>query len=209
MGKESDADSTSGMTAMTATAMNATVGVIEQAALRRAAGYVELGELLLVGEEATPAVSVTVLRRALAELAVLPESLRHQPLASFLEGEALRALGEWNAAIPALTRATAGGRRGGRLEAWMGLGWCWKRLDRLDDAIGALREGLTAFPEEPILHYNLACYHSLAGGVQAAIDHLTRAIEIDGRFRDLTGAERDFDAIRTDPRFVAAVHVTV
>jgi hypothetical protein len=43
----------------------------------------------------------------------------------------------------------------------------------------------------------------------AAIDHLTRAIAIDDRFRDLTGHERDFDAIRSDPRFVAATSVTV
>jgi tetratricopeptide (TPR) repeat protein len=204
MGKESEAGVTPGTTAM-----NATSGVVEQAALRRATGYVELGELLISAEEAAPAAAVTVLRRALAELAVLPESLRQQPLASLLEGEALRALGEWQSAIPPLLRATAGGRRGGRLEAWMGLGWCWKRLGRIEAAIDALGEGLTAFPEQPILHYNLACYHSLAGDVQAAIDHLTRAIEIDGRFRDLTGAERDFDAIRADPRFVAAVHITV
>lgn len=189
--------------------MNATSGFVEQAALRRAAGYVELGSLLAAAEDAAPPAAVPVLRRALAEIGILPESLREQPLASLLEGEALRALGEWRAAIPALTRATSGGRRDGRLEAWMGLGWCWKRLGRLDAAIGALHDGLAAFPEQPILHYNLACYQSLAGDVQAAIDHLTRAIEIDGRFRDLTGAERDFDAIRTDPRFVAAVCVTV
>jgi tetratricopeptide (TPR) repeat protein len=204
MGKQFEAGVTPGMTAM-----NASSGVVEQAALRRATGYVELGELLISGEEAAPAAAAIVLRRALAELAVLPESFRQQPLASLLEGEALRALGEWQTAIPPLQRATAGGRRGGRLEAWMGLGWCWKRLGRIDAAIDALDEGLNAFPEQPILHYNLACYHSLAGDVQAAIDHLTRAIDIDGRFRDLTGAERDFDAIRTDPRFVAAVHVTV
>jgi tetratricopeptide (TPR) repeat protein len=191
------------------TAMTATSGVIEQGILRRASGYVELGELLISGEEAAPAAAVKVLGRALGELTALPESVRQLPLASLLEGEALRALGQWEQAIPPLTRATAGGRRDGRVEAWMGLGWCWKRLGQLDTAIASIRQGLAAFPDQPILHYNLACYHSLAGEVQAAIDHLTKAIEIDGRFRDLTGAERDFDAIRTDPRFVAAVHVTV
>jgi hypothetical protein len=45
--------------------------------------------------------------------------------------------------------------------------------------------------------------------VPAAIDHLTKAISLDDRFRDLTGEERDFDPIRGDPRFVAAVHLTV
>ena len=50
---------------------------------------------------------------------------------------------------------------------------------------------------------------TLAGRVQAAIEHLTKAISLDDRYRDLTGAEPDFDPIRQDPRFVAVTHVTV
>jgi tetratricopeptide (TPR) repeat protein len=96
-----------------------------------------------------------------------------------------------------------------QLEAWLGLGWCYKRLGRLGDAITALRTGLEAAPSQPLLLYNLACYHSLAGDVTAAVDHLTKAISIDDQFRDLTGAERDFDPIRSDPRFVAVTHVVV
>ena len=49
----------------------------------------------------------------------------------------------------------------------------------------------------------------MAGDVSAAVDHLTKAISIDDRFRDLTGEERDFDPIRSDPRFLAATHVVV
>jgi Flp pilus assembly protein TadD len=91
----------------------------------------------------------------------------------------------------------------------MGLGWCHKRLGRIVDAIAALRRAVEAFPDQPVLHYNLACYHSVAGDVAAAVEHLTRAITMDDRFRDLTGTERDFDAIRSDPRFVAVTVVTV
>jgi tetratricopeptide (TPR) repeat protein len=175
--------------------------------LRRASGYLELGELLLEGEAAAPPSACRLFARALAELNNLDAAARSDTAASLLEGEALRALGEWEAALPPLTRAAEA--KPGRVEAWMGLGWCFKRLDRLDAAIDALRRGLAAFPGQPILHYNLACYHSLAGNVPAAIEHLTRAIAIDDRFRDLTGSESDFDAIRGDPRFVAATSVTV
>lgn len=175
-------------------------------ALRRAAGYIELGELSIDDGAASPA-GRKLLHRGLAELLLLDETERTKPLPSLLEGEALRALGEWEAAIPALARATGGGR--GRLEAWLGIGWCWKRLDRLDAAIDALRAGLAAFPDEPVLFYNLACYHSLAGDVPAAVEHLTKAISLDSRFRDLTGREHDFDPIRSDPRFVAATSVSV
>ncbi len=175
--------------------------------LRRASGYLELGELLLEGEAAAPPTACRLFARSLAELNQLDAATRGEAAASLLEGEALRALGEWEAAIGPLTRAAEA--TPGHVEAWLGLGWCHKRLGDLDAAIDSLRRGLAVFPDQPILHYNLACYHSLAGSVPAAIEQLTRAIAIDDRFRDLTGDERDFDAIRSDPRFVAATSVTV
>lgn len=175
--------------------------------LRRAAGLVELAELLVDGESTTFPAARKLLVRALDEVRSLPHEDRLSRSASLLEGEALRALGEWESALVPLERAADGPR--GRVEAAMGLGWCFKRLGRIADAISVLRRAIEANPDQPVLHYNLACYHSVAGDVAAAIEHLTRAITMDGRFRDLTGTERDFDAIRTDPRFVAATVVTV
>jgi tetratricopeptide (TPR) repeat protein len=174
--------------------------------LRRASGYLELGELLVDGESPPPATACRLLERALDELGQLTADERQAGNASLVAGEALRALGRWQAALEPLSRAAEG--RGHR-EAWLGIGWCQKRLGRLDLAIAALRKGLAAFPNEALLLYNLACYHSLAGDVPAAVEHLTRAIAIDARFRDLTGAEHDFDSIREDPRFVAVTTVIV
>ncbi len=181
--------------------------VPRQILLRRATGYLELGELLVEADAGPPLSARRVLKRALAELEPLPPEVREGPLASLIEGETMRALGEWEAAIVPLTRAVTADAT--RVEAWLGLGWCYKRLDRLPEAIMALESGLDTSPQQPILLYNLACYHSLAGHVTSAIDHLTRAIAVDDRFRDLTGSERDFDPIRSDPRFVAATHVVV
>ena len=175
--------------------------------LRRAAGYIELGELLVDGDAPVPASARVVLQRAVDELRWLPDAERLAPTASVLEGEALRAAGEWEAALEPFTRAVADGR--GVVEAWLGLGWCRKRLGDVPAAITALEEGLAAFPRQAILLYNLACYQSLTGNVAAAVDRLTQAIAIDARFRDLTGSEHDFDPIRTDPRFVAATSVVV
>ncbi len=180
---------------------------LRQLILRRATGYIELAELLVDGESPAPPPARRVLERALGELDSLPDDVRGQPDASLLAGEALRALGRWTEAIPPLTRAAEA--MPVRIEPWLGLGWCLKRLGRLDEAIVMLEQGRAASPQQPILLYNLACYHSLAGNVPAAIDHLTKAISLDDRFRDLTGEERDFDPIRGDPRFVAAVHLTV
>lgn len=178
-----------------------------QAILRQTAGYIELGELLVDADAAVPASARRLFDRALALLAELPEPTRSLPPAKLLEGEALRALGRWDEALAPLRTVTAA--EPDRIEAWLGLGWCLKRLGRLDDAIAELERGVEAAPRQPILHYNLACYLSLDGNVQAAIDHLARAIAIDDRFRDLTGAEPDFDPIRNDPRFVAATSITV
>ena len=80
---------------------------------------------------------------------------------------------------------------------------------RIIEFYDRFEQGLAASPREPLLLYNLACYHSLAGRVPAAIEHLTKAISLDDRYRDLTTAEPDFDPIRQDPRFVAVTHVTV
>jgi len=175
--------------------------------LRHAAGYVELGELLVDGDQPVPGHARRLFERAREELAALPEPTRTGPVASLLEGRALRDMGDWEAAIAPLRRAAESGSD--QLEAWLGLGWCYKRLGRLDEAIAALRSGLETAPGQPLLLYNLACYHSLAGNVSAAVDLLTKAISLDDHFRDLTGSERDFDPIRDDPRFVAATHVVV
>jgi len=187
--------------------MTAMTSLRRRMILRQASGYIELGELLLAPDQPTPAASQKLLLHALRLLDELPEPTRSREDAKLLEGEALRALGRFQEAIEPFTLVSVENPR--RLEAWLGLGWCLKRLGRLDEAMATLERGLAASPREPILHYNLACYQSLAGNVQKAIEHLGQAISLDSRFRDLTEVERDFDPIRTDPRFVAATSVVV
>lgn len=179
--------------------------VREQLLLREATGYIELGEMIGEPDGRLPAPSARMLLRALETLAALPESARVASQARLLEGEALRALGRWQEALAPLRDVTE--REPARIEAWLGLGWCLKRLDRLGEAIEALRQGLGVAPEQAIVHYNLACYLSLARDAATAVEHLSRAISLDGRYRDMSGAESDFDPIRADPRFVAATHL--
>ena len=81
--------------------------VPRQILLRRAAGYLELGELLVEPDAATPAPAVRLLERCLEEIRQLPDEVRQGPLASLIEGEALRAMGAWADALVPLGRATA------------------------------------------------------------------------------------------------------
>ncbi len=179
----------------------------QQAILRHAAGYIELGELLVETDKPVPPSAARLLVRALEALDGLPDASRSSPMAQLLAGEALRALGRWQEAITPLSAVVE--RDPQRVEAWLGMGWCLKRLDRLPEAMDSLRRALESAPEQAILHYNLACYLSLSGDAPTAVEHLTRAITLDHRYRELSEAEKDFDPIRSDPRFVAATHLAV
>lgn len=83
----------------------------------------------------------------------------------------------------------------------LALGWCYKRVGQLDEAIGALERAVEVEPGEAVLHYNLACYCSLARNRRRALQRLAHALEIDGNFRELVVDEPDFDPIRQDPLF--------
>ena len=64
-------------------------------------------------------------------------------------------------------------------------------------------------PEDGIVHYNLACYHSLAGKKSLAIQYLSQAFELDPQYREMVAEEPDFDPIRDDPEFQMMMSVIV
>ena len=91
----------------------------------------------------------------------------------------------------------------------LSLGWCYKRCRRLDLAIQSLEEALESDASQAIVHYNLACYWSLAGNVKLAVAYLSQAFELDPEYRDLVAREADFDPIRNHPHFQALASVVV
>ena len=77
---------------------------------------------------------------------------------------------------------------------------------RYADALGAVRGGLEHAPDHPGLHYNYACFATLAGETgDETFDHLRRSIELHPRFRDQARKDDDFAAVRDDPRFDEAL----
>ena len=83
------------------------------------------------------------------------------------------------------------------------LGWCYKRIGRLDLAIYSLDQALAIEPDEPLLRYNLACYLSLAGQKRRALRFLFQAMSSNPIYREMAQSESDFDPIRSDPEFRA------
>ncbi|QDT01440.1 TPR end-of-group domain-containing protein [Adhaeretor mobilis] len=117
----------------------------------------------------------------------------------YLMGESLRELRRHSEAIFPLRRSLE--LIPDSMHTSLSLAWCYKRVGKLDRAIDALEHAVHLEPGEAILHYNLACYWSLAQNRRRALQHLANALEIDGNFRDMVYDEPDFDPMRADPLF--------
>jgi Flp pilus assembly protein TadD len=178
-----------------------------QQLLSEAEGYLDLCAGLS-GKEAHAAARDRLATRALQVLDKLAqETSWRRGHVLFLRGQALRSMERYKEAVAPLTQSSQ--LDPDNLHVWLALGWCYKREDRLDLAIQSLEEALALEPDEAIVHYNLACYWSLANNPMLAVAYLARAFDIDSNYRDLVGDESDFDPIRSHPDFLALTTVIV
>jgi hypothetical protein len=77
---------------------------------------------------------------------------------------------------------------------------------RYADAVEAVRGGLAHVPDHAGLHYNYACFATLAGDTgDETFAHLRRSVELFPRFRDDARRDDDFASVRDDPRFEQAL----
>ena len=102
-------------------------------------------------------------------------------------------------------------------EAYQGIDWgdAWRfhnasmiayGEDRYADALEAVREALEQMPDHAGLHYNYACFATLAGDTgDDTFAHLRRSVELRPQFREDARRDDDFAAVRDDPRFEQAL----
>jgi len=152
-------------------------------ASREAEGYLELG----------------MHAAALASLQRRGKLVHSDHRACYLMGECLRELARYREALYPLRRAAQLDPE--PTETWLALGWCYKRVDRLDEAILSLELAARRTPGDALLHYNLACYYSLASRRLDALRRLKRAFDLNPALRSLVADEPDFAAIQQDPGF--------
>jgi hypothetical protein len=77
---------------------------------------------------------------------------------------------------------------------------------RYADALAAVRGGLEQAPDNAGLHYNYACFATLAGDTgDETFTHLRRSVELFPRFREDARRDDDLVAVRDDPRFESAL----
>ncbi len=120
--------------------------------------------------------------------------------ANLLTGKALCQLERYDEAIKLLELAAK--LKHDSLDVAMELGWCYKRNHQLAEAIDALQRIAPRHGARyPVLHYNLACYWSLAGKPELALRELDTALERNPDYIKLIDEETDFDPIREHPGF--------
>ena len=178
-----------------------------QQILREAEGYLDLITVFGDRMPCRPDVRDNLAQRVLDTLDRIdnPGGLKGHIL--FLRGQALRAMENYLDAIPLYREAAEVEPQ--NVHVRLALGWCYKRCRRLDMAIQSLEEDLEADSSHAIIHYNLACYWSLAGNAKLAVTYLAQAFDLEPEYRDLVPQEADFDPIRNHPHFQALTAVIV
>lgn len=110
------------------------------------------------------------------------------------------------AAEPETTIAAVGAKAGEAYTPSMWEEWyvadAHRRSGDLDRALALMRDLTERDPTVWQGHFNRACFESLAGDADAAVESLRRAVELNPeRVRELAAKDEDFDSIRDDPRF--------
>lgn len=178
-----------------------------QQLLQEAEGYLDLIMAVPDAEPVRAQHRVRLARRALAALDQLDRTESNHGRAHYLRGQAFRLMEKYHQAIDALQKAADFDPL--NIHIHLALAWCFKRIGRIDLAIESLEEALELDDELGILHYNLACYWSLARNVGLSLVHLARAFDLHSDYRQMVLTEPDFDPVRNHPEFQTLTNVTV
>lgn len=74
-----------------------------------------------------------------------------------------------------------------------------------DEALAVMERDAELHGDKPAFLYNLACFEALAGRRGEAVAHVVQAIDTSPRFARWAKEDADFDSIRDDPQFAAAI----
>ena len=145
--------------------------------LRAAEGFLELG----------------LPREAAEELDAVAASHSTRAEVLGLRVQVCRVLGQWEpmaAAAETLCRLDSGNPQ------WpISLAYAMRRAHSLGRAKSILLEAVGRFPQEAILHYNLACYEAQLGCLEPARERLREAIRLVPAWREMAAADADLEPL--------------
>ncbi|WP_346292784.1 tetratricopeptide repeat protein [Sphaerothrix gracilis] len=128
-------------------------------------------------------------------LSIKPD--KHEAL--YNKGVALDDLGRKEEAIACYEQALS--IKPDYYEALNNKGVALSALGRKEEAIACYEQALSTKPDLHEALYNKACCYGLQKETELAIEFLSRAIELDSKYREMAKTDSDFDAIRDDERF--------
>ncbi len=77
----------------------------------------------------------------------------------------------------------------------------WRQKGDLKKAREILEAAVHRFPDQAILHYDLACYLALMGQKEKALKALERAVQLDSGLKALAEKDDDLKSLRDEPAF--------
>ena len=80
---------------------------------------------------------------------------------------------------------------------WIQLAFATRRLKDIDAARGILLNAVRQFPDEPIIHFNLACYECQLGRHTEAMHYLEKAFKLDPHYREIALEDQDLEPLWT------------
>ena len=83
------------------------------------------------------------------------------------------------------------------------LGHAYTRLGRFEEGLAIDHRLVARVPDNPTVHYNLACSLCLCASREQALDALERAVDLGYDDPDHLEADLDLTALRAEPRFQA------
>lgn len=187
--------------------MNKLDRVRRQQLMRQAEGFLELATAVEGDIALDLADKKNLARMGMECLDQVSDTPSFHPQICFLRGQFFRAIYQYEVAIPYLKEALDGDEE--NIHIYLALGWCYKRTNKIELAIDALQSAAEFEPTNALIQYNLACYLALANRAHSAITHLSRAFDLDPKYRELVQDEADFDLIRSQPEFLALTSVNV
>jgi predicted Zn-dependent protease len=150
----------------------------DQKLLLRAHGYVELGMYSDAEEQ-------------LNEMS--PES-RHLPETLAVTSEIHRGRKDW-AAMQTVVKQLA--EHDPDNPQWpISQAYATRRAESIEAAVPILVEAIHKHPKEAILHYNLACYECQRGNMDAAREHLKKALKLEPKCRVMGLEDDDLHPLR-------------
>ncbi|MBI4615574.1 MAG: hypothetical protein HY720_18295 [Planctomycetes bacterium] len=155
--------------------------------------------ILRAADEAEGYFLLELLDDSMDSLSTIEKSGKAPGFAALMRARIHQARGEQGPAALAFEEARE--RLPDSIEPRIGLGWSYKRLGRLPDAIRVLAEGRRRFPREALFAYNLACYLALAERAPEALGELAAAIGMKASYRELARHDDDFAPIRDREEF--------